>query len=71
MKVSFLTTLFYIASTTPEFCEYLSLPILKPVEAQAWSTVLLTSGLVYGSYSDRWVKQKKALKEINQEKKSE
>jgi hypothetical protein len=67
MKVSFLTTLFYVASTTPAFCKYLNLPIIKPLEAQAWSVVLLTLGLVYGSYSDRWAKQKKAI----QEKKSE
>lgn len=75
MKVSFLTSLFYVFSTTPAFCEYLNLPIIKPIEAQAWSAVLLTTGLVYGSYSNKWAKQSKAIEEINEkmaeDKKSE
>jgi len=75
MKVSFLTSLFYVFATTPAFCEYLSLPIIKPIEAQAWSAVFLTAGLVYGSYSNKWVKQSKAIEEINEkmaeDKKSE
>ncbi|GAN07030.1 hypothetical protein MAM1_0145c06520 [Mucor ambiguus] len=75
MKVSFLTSLFYVFATTPAFCEYLSLPIIKPIEAQAWSAVFLTTGLVYGSYSNKWAKQTKAIEEINEkmaeDKKSE
>jgi hypothetical protein len=75
MKVSFLTSLFYVFATTPSFCEYFNLPIIKPIEAQAWSAVFLTSGLVYGSYSNKWAKQNKAIEEINEklaeEKKSE
>lgn len=75
MKVSFLTTLFYVFATSPSFCTYLNLPIIKPVEAQAWSAVFLTFGLVYGSYSNKWAKQNKAVEEINQklaeDKKSE
>lgn len=54
MKVSFLTSLFYVAATTPSFCEFWDLPIIKPIEAQAWSVLLLTSGLLGGLYSDRW-----------------
>ncbi|CEP08076.1 hypothetical protein [Parasitella parasitica] len=66
MKVSFLTSLFYVVATTPSFCDYLSLPIIKPIEAQAWSAVFLSSGLVYGSYSNKWAKRSEAIKEINE-----
>lgn len=66
MKISFATTLFYIGTTTPEFVEYLNLPLLTTVEAQAWSAVILSSGLVYGSYASRWAKQSKAVKELNE-----
>lgn len=66
MKISFATTLFYLATTTPAVVEYLNLPELKIVEAQAWSVVFLTSGLVYGTYADRWAKQAKAVKELNE-----
>ncbi len=71
MKISFATTLFYIGTTTPEFVEYLNLPLLTTVEAQAWSAVILTSGLVYGSYAGKWAKQAKAVEELNYEKKTE
>lgn len=66
MKVSFGTTLFYMATTTPAVVEYLNLPVLKPIEAQAWSVVVLTSGLVYGSYARKWAKQVKAVEELNE-----
>lgn len=66
MKISFATTLFYLATTTPAVVEYLNLPELKIVEAQAWSVVVLTSGLVYGTYANRWAKQAKAIKELNE-----
>lgn len=56
MKASFYTTLFYVVSTTPALMEYLNLPELKPIEAQAWSAVILSSGLVYGTYANRWIK---------------
>ncbi|KAI7907598.1 uncharacterized protein BX663DRAFT_5323 [Cokeromyces recurvatus] len=71
MKASFFTTLFYIASTSTAFCEYLSLSALKPIEAQAWSAVLLSGGLIYGSYSNkRAINKQKELLMNEQEKKS-
>lgn len=50
MKITFITTLFYVISTTPEFAEYLNLPLLKPVEAQAWGAVILSSSLIAENY---------------------
>ncbi|KAI8047905.1 hypothetical protein BDF21DRAFT_372745 [Thamnidium elegans] len=70
MKVSLITTLFYIGATTPALVEYLNLPLLKQEEAQAWSVILSTSGLVYGSYSNKWAKR--AMEDLKTEdKKSE
>lgn len=66
MKISFATSLFYICATTPALVEYLNLPLLKSQEAEAWSVVLLTSGLVYGSYTSKWAKQSKAVQELNE-----
>lgn len=74
MKVSLTTTLFYIGATTPALVEYLNLPLLKQEEAQAWSVILLTSGLVYGSYSNKWAKRAKAIEDLQEttpDKKSE
>jgi hypothetical protein len=68
MKASLFTTLFYIASTTPSFSQYTGLPLLKTAEAQAWSTVLLTSGLVYGTYSNRWLKVAETRRKEEEEK---
>lgn len=66
MKISFATSLFYICATTPALVEYLNLPLLKSQEAEAWSVVLLTSGLVYGSYTSKLAKQSKAVQELNE-----
>lgn len=66
MKISLATSLFYIGATTPAFVEYLSLPLLKAEEAQAWSVIMLTSGLVYGSYTNKLAKRTKALQELKE-----
>ncbi|KAI8388723.1 uncharacterized protein BYT42DRAFT_561002 [Radiomyces spectabilis] len=58
MKASFLTAVFYVISTTPELSEWIGIPGLKPVEAQAWSAVIMSSGLVYKSLINRMNAQK-------------
>lgn len=70
MKVSFYTTLFYVAATTPSISEYIGLPQLTTTEAQAWSAIGLTFGLVYGTYSSRWAAAKQVNEKVS-EKKSE
>ena len=69
MKVSLLTAIFYTASTAPELCEWFDLPVLDPIEAQAWSAVVLSSGLIYRTYSTRW--QQKKLEASEEEKKDQ
>ncbi|KAI8984627.1 hypothetical protein BDF20DRAFT_911704 [Mycotypha africana] len=66
MKASFFTTIFYVAATTPAISEYLNLPILEPIEAQAWSAVFLSGGLIYGTYSNRWNKRSKELRALKE-----
>ncbi|KAG2223010.1 hypothetical protein INT45_012309 [Circinella minor] len=61
MKISLLTAIFYTASTNPALCEWFDLPVLDPIEAQAWSAAVLSSGLIYRTYSTRW--QQKKLEE--------
>lgn len=71
MKVSFYTTLFYVATTTPSIAEYFGLPQLTTTEAQAWSALLLSGGLVYGTYSNRWAANKKSTQESKEVSSSE
>ena len=69
MKASLLTAIFYTASTTPALCEWFDLPVLDPIEAQAWSAVVLSSGLIYRTYSARW--QQKTLEASEEGKKDQ
>lgn len=72
MKMSFYTTLFYVAVTTPSITEYLNIPQLTTAEAQAWSAIVLSIGLVYGTFSKRQAAKKvKELNEKSSEKKSD
>jgi hypothetical protein len=77
MKITFGTTLFYVISTTPEFAEYLNLPLLKTVEAQAWGTIILSSGLVANGIRAKRLQKTEVVEELNEkvaaveEKKSE
>ncbi|RCH79472.1 hypothetical protein CU097_000459, partial [Rhizopus azygosporus] len=50
MKASFIGSLFYVAATSPEFCQWLGIPAFEPKVAQAWSAILVSSGLAYGTY---------------------
>ncbi|CAO3703387.1 unnamed protein product [Rhizopus stolonifer] len=70
MKSSFLGSLFYVVVTSQEVCQWLGISVLEPKVAQAWSAVLVTLGLTYGDYVQRWEKKAKAVKELK-EKKSE
>lgn len=63
MKASLTGSLFYVAATSPEFCHWLGLEVFEPQVAQAWSALLVSSGLAYGSYVTRWERQIEALKE--------
>lgn len=49
MKASFATAAFYTLMTNPAACEWLNLPAFSQSEVQAWSAVVLASGLVYRS----------------------
>ncbi|CAO3596714.1 unnamed protein product [Absidia cylindrospora] len=53
MKASFASTLFYLVSTQPELCELLGCSALTQTEAQTWSALILSSGLVYKSYINK------------------
>lgn len=63
-----MTALFYTAATTPTLCEWAQLPLLKPEEAQAWSALVLSTGLVYRTFVSRPQKQHEATP-IEEEKK--
>ncbi|KAI9244554.1 hypothetical protein BDA99DRAFT_448363 [Phascolomyces articulosus] len=55
VKASFLTAVFYILATHPPtvFTEMTGLPLLQHKEAEAWSAVVLSLGLVYGVISNK------------------
>ncbi|KAI8099644.1 uncharacterized protein BX664DRAFT_273000 [Halteromyces radiatus] len=53
MKASFASTLFYLISTNSELADLLGFTVLSQTEAQAWSAMVLSSGLVYKSYINR------------------
>lgn len=61
MKASFASALFYVVTTTPKVAQLVGSPLLSAPEAQAWSTVILTVGLLYGNQIAR--RAKKAVKE--------
>ncbi|CAO3607659.1 unnamed protein product [Cunninghamella echinulata] len=53
MKASFLSTLFYIITTSPELSSLLGCPYFTKTEAEAWGAVILSSGLIYKSYVNK------------------
>ncbi|KAI8342064.1 hypothetical protein BC941DRAFT_499564 [Chlamydoabsidia padenii] len=64
MKVSFVSTLFYLVSTNTELCDIIGLSALTPTEAQAWSALLVSSGLVYKSYITKLNKHNQFNKDV-------
>jgi hypothetical protein len=53
MKASFASTLFYLVATNPDLCSLIGVPSLTQTEAQAWSAMILSSGLIYKSYINK------------------
>jgi hypothetical protein len=53
MKASFASTAFYLVATNPDLCSLIGIPSLTQTEAQAWSAMILSSGLIYKSYINK------------------
>ncbi|CAO3624362.1 unnamed protein product [Cunninghamella blakesleeana] len=53
MKFSFLSTLFYLITTSPEVSSFLGCPTFTKEEATAWGAMILSSGLIYKSYASK------------------
>ncbi|KAI9490224.1 hypothetical protein BDB00DRAFT_562903 [Zychaea mexicana] len=70
VKASFATALFYILATNPTFAELTGgWKVFTATEAEAWSAVVLSVGLIYGGVSARW--QRKRSNDATKERKTQ
>ena len=64
-----MTTIRKICCTSLVIADDNFIPVLDPIEAQAWSAAVLSSGLIYRTYSARW--QQKTLEASEEGKKDQ
>ncbi|KAF7732036.1 hypothetical protein EC973_007141 [Apophysomyces ossiformis] len=68
MKASLVASVFYVAVSHKEFCEWIGLPLFDAPSAQAWSAVILCSSMIYRTYA---TKTKQPAETAEEEKKDQ
>lgn len=61
VKASFVTALFYMLATNEAFSQWSGFPLLSRDDAETWSAVVLSVGLIYGVMISRQQKQQQKL----------